>query len=173
MTVILGLAVTVSSYLIITDSANPLDYFMPADPPGAGAATRWDAMAGLYLQVDNACDGTWADIVDQSILAWNASDAVILTTQRVAYDMDCTPVNGRLKVCNGDYGETDWHGINIMVVDRSTELAVNSISKLNDRYNTNDDERLYTACHENGHGKHVGGKRNATTSVMWARTVRW
>jgi hypothetical protein len=153
MSVILCAAVVVSASLILTDSPNPLDYFMVPDPPGADAATRWDATAGLYLRVENACDGNWTDIVEQSILAWNASEAVVLTLEPVEYDMECSPVNGRLKVCNGDYGETPWKGINLMVVDAYTDMAIHSVSKFNDRYLTRDDERLYIACHENGHGK--------------------
>lgn len=152
MSIILAAAVTVSTSLILTDSANPLEYFHVPEPPGVEAATRWDATSGLYLLVENACDGNWAGIVEQSIMAWNASEAVVLTVETVQYDMDCSPRDNRLKVCNGDYGETSWKGINIMAVDSYTDLAVHSTSKLNDRYISTDDERLYIACHENGHG---------------------
>jgi hypothetical protein len=152
MTILLSVAAVISTSLIVTNSANPLNYFILDDPPGAAAATRWDATAGLYLEVDIACDDTWADIVDQSILNWNVSEAVILTTRRVDYDADCTPISGRLKVCNGDYGDTDWHGINIAAVDSTTGMLVHAVSKLNDRFSTEYDGRLYLACHENGHG---------------------
>jgi len=149
--VLVGLAVGAS--LILTDSPNPLDYFIPVDPPGAKEATRWDATKGLYLRVEIATDDVWAPIAEQSILDWNESEAVVLTTVRVAHDPECSPVNGRLKVCNDDYGETPWHGINLAFVDKSTNLTIHSVSKLNDRYNTDAASRAYIACHENGHGK--------------------
>jgi hypothetical protein len=152
LSMIVGIGVTVGASLIFTNSANPLDYWIPVDPPGAQEATRWDATEGLYLQVEIATDDVWAPIAEQSIIDWNQSEAVILTTRRVAHDPDCTPVNGRLKVCNDDYGDTSWYGINIMLVDKVTNVPVHSISKLNDRHNTDAAQRKYIACHENGHG---------------------
>ena len=152
MTIIVGIGVTVGASLIFTNSANPLDYWIPVDPPGTKEATRWDAMEGLFLQVEIATDDVWAPIAEQSIIDWNQSEAVILTTRRVPHDPDCTPVNGRLKVCNDDYGDTPWHGINILLVDKNTNMTIHSISKLNDRHNTDAAQRMYIACHENGHG---------------------
>ena len=112
-----------------------------------------DATSGLYLMVENACDDAWYPIVEQTIVDWNESDAVTLQTTRVEYEYDCEPRNGRLKVCNGDYGETDWHGINIALIDKTRKVIVHSVSKLNDRFNKNDDAKRYISCHENGHGE--------------------
>jgi hypothetical protein len=33
--------------LVFTGSSNPLDYFVPVDPPGLSESYRWDAVAGL------------------------------------------------------------------------------------------------------------------------------
>jgi hypothetical protein len=148
--VLVGVVVGVS--LVMTNNPNPFDYFIPVDPPGAKEATRWDATRGLYLTVDIATDDLWTPIAEQSILDWNQSEAVILTTNRVPHDPQCSPVQGRLKVCNDDYGETPWHGINIILVDQFTNTTLHSISKLNDRYNTDAASRRYIACHEIGHG---------------------
>jgi hypothetical protein len=38
--------------LVFTNSANPLEFFVPVDPPGATEAFRWDATAGLQLMVE-------------------------------------------------------------------------------------------------------------------------
>lgn len=38
--------------LVFTGSSNPLDYFVPVDPPGEKDAFRWDFTAGLELMVE-------------------------------------------------------------------------------------------------------------------------
>lgn len=38
--------------LVFTGSSNPLDYFVPVDPPGEAEAYRWDAESGLELMVE-------------------------------------------------------------------------------------------------------------------------
>lgn len=127
-----------------TGNPDPRDFFAPVDPPGASEAIRWDALAGLYLTVENACDESWTPFFDQSLLDWNETEALILTSQRVAHDVECNPTSGRLKVCNGDYGNTDWRGINNAVISVSTGYVVYSTSRLNDYHAKSDDDRLYT-----------------------------
>ena len=156
ISLIVLIGTTVGLSLILTGDANPLSYFIPVDPPGASAANRWDASNGLSLVVENAVDEVWVPIIEQTLQAWDVSEGISLDVQRVAYDYDCSPTNGRLKVCNGDYGETPWHGVNIKLVDHATNLTVHSVSKLNDRYNDNVEEKLYIACHEIGHGLGLG-----------------
>jgi hypothetical protein len=88
--------------IALTGDPNPANYFLPVDPPGATESIRWDATAGLYLTVENACDESWTPLFDQSILEWNTTEALILRTRKVAYDSECSPSQGRLKVCNGE-----------------------------------------------------------------------
>jgi hypothetical protein len=38
--------------LVFTGSSNPLDYFVPVDPPGESEAFRWNAESGLDLMVE-------------------------------------------------------------------------------------------------------------------------
>jgi hypothetical protein len=38
--------------LVFTGSSNPLDYFVPVDPPGESEAFRWNAESGLELMVE-------------------------------------------------------------------------------------------------------------------------
>eukprot|EP00538_Stauroneis_constricta_P011754 CAMPEP_0119550314 /NCGR_PEP_ID=MMETSP1352-20130426/3844_1 /TAXON_ID=265584 /ORGANISM="Stauroneis constricta, Strain CCMP1120" /LENGTH=371 /DNA_ID=CAMNT_0007596115 /DNA_START=303 /DNA_END=1418 /DNA_ORIENTATION=+ len=148
--VVVGLVVGLS--LILTGRANPVAYFVPVDPPGKSEANRWDATAGLTLMVENACTDEWAPYFEASVKAWNQTDALDLRTSRVAVDPECSPRNGRFKVCNSDYGETPWHGINIILVDKIKGTIVHSISQLNDRFMEDDFDRTYIMCHENGHG---------------------
>jgi hypothetical protein len=49
LALIIGAVVGLS--LAFTGSTNPLDYFVPVDPPGESEAFRWDAEAGLELEV--------------------------------------------------------------------------------------------------------------------------
>ena len=130
--------------IAFTGDPNPANYFVPVDPPGATEAVRWDATSGLYLTVENACDETWTPYFEQSILEWNETEALILKSERVLYDSECNPSRGRLKVCNGDYGLTEWKGLNTAVVSATTGTVVYSVSQLNDYHLQTDDDRAYT-----------------------------
>lgn len=130
--------------IVLTGDPNPANYFVPIDPPGKQEAVRWDADAGLYLTVENACDDSWTPYFDQSLLEWNKTEALILTSQRVPYDEKCSPSRGRLKVCNGNYGNTDWKGLNTNVMNAATGLVVYSVSKLNDFHLQSDADKAYT-----------------------------
>ena len=128
----------------LTGDPNPANYFIPVDPPGKEEAVRWNADAGLYLTVENACDDSWTPYFDESILEWNKTEALILRSQRVPYDEKCNPSRGRLKVCNGNYGNTDWKGLNTNVISAATGFVVYSVSKLNDFHLSSDAEKAYT-----------------------------
>jgi hypothetical protein len=135
---------TAPPLFLLTHLQQPRDYFVPIDPPGKTEAIRWNAYAGLYLTVENACDDSWTPFFEQSFSDWNETEALILSSRRVPYDADCEPSEGRLKVCNGDYGKTDWRGINNAVISVSTGYVVYSVSKLNDFHLKTDDDKLYT-----------------------------
>ena len=143
LTLLIGGAVAALS-VALTGDPNPANYFIPIDPPGEKEAVRWDANAGLYLTVENACDDSWTPYFDQSLVEWNKTDALILRSQRVPYDEKCNPSRGRLKVCNGNYGNTDWKGLNTNVMSASTGFVVYSISKLNDFHLQSDADKEYT-----------------------------
>lgn len=57
-----------------------------------------------------------------------------------------------MKVCNGDYGDTRWKGINQVLI--SNGWIISSIAKMNEFYlgSASFDQRQYTMCHEIGHG---------------------
>jgi hypothetical protein len=69
-------------------------------------------------------------------------------------DYSCQPESGVMKVCNGNFGETGWLGINELVMRSSNGIILNSVAKMNEYYLLNADqyERQYTMCHEIGHG---------------------
>ena len=120
-------------------------------------AVRWRSNGnGLKLQILNALDPKYDQFFEIAVENWDNGypvDPLTLSIKNGEYDFDCSPLNGVLKVCNGDYGATNWRGLNEVGLNRD-RIIVYSTAKLNDFYldKESDDQKLYTACHEIGHG---------------------
>ena len=127
---------------------------------GNNQTTRWKSDYikddGLHLTLYNALDDTWQSEYSDAIADWQQSDALQLTTQRVAVDYECTRVDGVMVVCNANFGATGWVGINENSIS-SRGVILSSVSKMNEYYLRNADynHRRFTMCHEVGHGKFV------------------
>jgi hypothetical protein len=110
---------------------------------------------GLSLTVADYAQDQWDGEFAQAISDWDngSPDALTLTTQKFDYDTVCDFEDGIMKVCNLDYGETGWKGINEYTVDGSNYI-VNSRAKMNEYYlsSASAAERQYVMCHEIGHG---------------------
>ena len=125
---------------------------------GNNQTTRWKSDYikddGLHLTLYNALDDTWQSEYSDAIADWQQSDALQLTTQRVAVDYECTRVDGVMVVCNANFGATGWVGINENSIS-SRGVILSSVSKMNEYYLRNADynHRRFTMCHEVGHGK--------------------
>ena len=139
----------------------PAFYYDPFEGTSSNATSKWDtngAMNGLSLEVDNACSDDWDSFFAAAVNDWDsgndygAPDALTLTTQKVDRDTTCEYVEGLMKVCNNDYGDTGWRGINEYIT--LNNYITMSVAKMNEYYlaNAPDDERQYTMCHEIGHG---------------------
>jgi hypothetical protein len=74
-----------------------------------------------------------------------------LVTKRVSYDFQCSNEIYKLKVCNGNYGDTLWKGLNELATRGGTIFS--GTAKMNDYHlpSDKDDDRLYAMCHEIGH----------------------
>jgi hypothetical protein len=115
-------------------------------------------MNGLSLQIVNACSDEWDSFFAEAVKDWDsgndygAPDALTLTTQKVDRDTTCESVEGLMKVCNNDYGETGWVGINEYVTVNN--FIIKSVAKMNEHYLSAApaEERQYVMCHEIGHG---------------------
>lgn len=107
---------------------------------------------GLHLTLQNALDDTWQSEFEQAVADWKESDALQLTTERVAVDYNCNRVDGVMVVCNANFGETGWVGINENSI--MDGVIVSSVAKMNEYYlrNADFDHRRFTMCHEIGHG---------------------
>jgi hypothetical protein len=109
----------------------------------------------LSLTIVNYCQDQWSDEFAQAVSDWDNGDpdALTLTTETMGYDTVCDFEDGIMKVCNLDYGETGWKGLNEYMVD-ANDIIANSRAKMNEYYlaGVEGPERQYVMCHEIGHG---------------------
>lgn len=139
--------------------------FFDSDPYGGAVspenpqdAYRWYApdQAGLELTVLNALTDDWQTEFEIAMTDWDVGqpDTLTLTSRRVDVDVDCEPLDGLLKVCNGNYGETDWRGLNVVLLDMERKWIYSSTAKMNEFFlsQASSAQRQYTMCHEIGHG---------------------
>ena len=109
---------------------------------------------GLSLTVlNNLVSGSdWNEFLQTSISDWDngTPDAVTLNIRTMAHDPDCRAVRRAMKVCNANYGPTDWRGVNQILLQ--DEYIITSLAKMNDYYleGTNRAQKQYTMCHEIG-----------------------
>ncbi|GAX29587.1 hypothetical protein FisN_24Lh045 [Fistulifera solaris] len=160
--VCLGVLIVVAiaiGIVVWTGATQPVEFLVQQDPPGRNDTLLWPAASsgsnnGLYLIIENALDDSWTPYLEQWVSRWDAGygsvDPLALSIQRVAVDSECTPSEGRIKVCNGNYGQTDWRGINVALTNG--QYMVNSVAMLNDYWLHEEDQKQYTMCHELGHG---------------------
>ena len=64
--------------------------------------------SGLSLVLQNALDDDWQTEFEAALEDWQESEVLDLTTIQVEVDNSCTRVDGVMKVCNGNFGETGW-----------------------------------------------------------------
>ena len=102
--------------------------WLPGSPEGdpslgtVGRHQQWlpvdgeDVGHGLSLTiVNNLISGSdWDDYFNTYITEWDngSPDAVTLKVRTMDYDPTCRGVLRAMKVCNGNYGPTDWNGVN-------------------------------------------------------------
>jgi hypothetical protein len=121
------------------------------------AAFSWENNgAGLELNLLNALDDSWQTAYATALANWEngSPDALSLTTEQIPYESVCDAVTGVMKVCNGDYGDTRYRGINEVLLDKRTNRIFSSAARMNDFYLKRESsaQRQYTMCHELGHG---------------------
>jgi hypothetical protein len=121
-------------------------------------AVRWESRGqGLFLEVLNAMEDKYDRLLATAVENWDAGapiDSLTLEIEKVAYDFECRDKTGVLKMCNGDYGDTRWRGLNEVKLNSLTKIIVSSTARINDYYlnSESDEQKLYTLCHEIGHG---------------------
>lgn len=141
----------------------------PESDPSMGSVgehNRWrsgdgaTADGGLTLTVLNNLreESDWNEHLESSIREWDDGDpdALTLNVRSMDHDPDCRAVRRAMKVCNANYGPTDWRGVNQILLQ--DEYIITSLAKMNDYYleGTNKAQKQYTMCHELGHGLGLG-----------------
>jgi hypothetical protein len=148
------------------DNLPDIELFHGDSPWGAGMqqnpddAVKWrsSGSGGLQLELVNALSSEWYQFFDAAVLDWDngSPDSLTLQTSVASAPMpDCPDdqADGIMLVCNDDYGETDWKGINKVLMQSGYIIA--STARMNDHFFNADSEenkRRYTMCHEIGHG---------------------
>ena len=134
------------------------DPFNNANPEDANLwGITGTSNGGLELMVVNALDTNWDEFFNTAVSQWDngTPDALTLSTTIQEAQPACDAENGQMKVCNGNYGDTNWRGINKIILQNG--WIYSSAARMNDYYLTgNRDEDFpqmaYTMCHEIGHG---------------------
>lgn len=123
----------VPSNILTNDEQARTDPFDIIDPD---QAHRWrNSGQGVELVILNALETKWYQYFYNAVDDWDDGypDTLSLTTEFREYDYDCLKVQGRIKVCNGNYGRTEWKGINVVNIDQDG-FIVDSASRMNEYY---------------------------------------
>ncbi|KAL7448418.1 hypothetical protein ACHAWC_000608, partial [Mediolabrus comicus] len=109
---------------------------------------------GLTLTIVNNLNDKWQEEFEVAVADWKRSDALTLTVEKGSADKGCTREQGVMVVCNDNFGETGWVGINENEVETGSNRIISSLAKMNEYYlrNANFYHRRFTMCHEIGHG---------------------
>jgi len=136
------------------NNANPEDANLWRTDNGGGDGRGWE---GLELTVVNALDTNWHEFFNTAVSQWDngTPDALTLSTGSQSPQPACNADTGVLKVCNGNYGDTNWRGINKVLLENN--WIYSSAARMNEYYLTGDRNKdfpqmAYTMCHEIGHG---------------------
>jgi hypothetical protein len=141
-------ALVIGLSMAFLGTANPFAWFHHGLLPSVNDTARWETYGfnGLELTVENALEDRWTPYFQEYISQWDQGtpDSLKLNTIRVSTDSSCQPSLGVVKVCNGDYGNTDWLGVTFNLVQHG--VIVLSTIKMNDFHldGMNEDDRRYT-----------------------------
>jgi len=151
----------------VLDNLDGIDWggFFRDDPwEGNTTVTLWNEKyikrdkGGLHITLVNSLDDKWQKEFEVAVADWSESDALTLSVEVLPVDPEwskekkCARQQGKQVVCNANFGETGWVGINENEV--SNNRIISSVAKMNEYYlrNANFYHRRFTMCHELGHG---------------------
>ncbi len=121
---------------------------------------HWARTASPFtLKVIDANGAAWDGALDRAIADWNASSVMDVTEEAGAEDKRCRAVKGKLKSCNGKYGQNGWLGLAQIWLTGSH--ITQATAKMNDTYfamaaYNSAVKRQHVMCQEIGHGFGLG-----------------
>lgn len=106
--------------------------------------------------IDSTTDFWWTEL-DEALTRWAAAESLELQITESQTDettrMNCPMVQGKVRICNGEYGTTGWLGLATVGVD-STGHVDRGITRINDSYSSywgKQSMKNHVTCHEVGH----------------------
>jgi hypothetical protein len=115
-----------------------------------------DQRNGLGLNFVNSMSLDWHEFFDEAVEDWDAAPSLFLTTSQDGL-LSCNHLRGKIRVCNDEFGDTGWLGINEAIYyeygDGKENIIVSSVAKINESYlrEASDSQKQYVVCHEIGH----------------------
>jgi hypothetical protein len=126
------------------EGGSPIWYFAPAEGDESGVSS------GIELDIVNAADGIYHSYILRAIDDYRASSAVVaLNLSTVPYESLCEPVPGKIKICNGTFGNTDWYGQTILLMKDYSVVA--AAIQINTSKELSSEILQHTLCHQLGH----------------------
>jgi hypothetical protein len=133
---------------------------------------------GLRVNIINSMSSDWHDLLEEVIGDWSAAPSLRLPMSEQE-SPDCAHMKGHIRVCNGEYGDTGWLGINEVIFYEynggQDNVIVSSVAMINEDYfkeDSNAEKRRYVLCHEVGHGFGLP-HRTSTGTCLIATTKQY
>mmetsp|Transcript_39284 Transcript_39284/g.81522 ORF Transcript_39284/g.81522 Transcript_39284/m.81522 type:complete len:235 (+) Transcript_39284:245-949(+) len=156
-----GVITLIYFYAILDGDVNNLPSFegifdqSPFEGVAPEDASRWANFGtGLNLEVANCLERRWYPFFDKAIADWDTGypDALTLEPTIREPEYECNAEHGKVKVCNGDYGETGWKGQAEVFIDTTTNTIFAVSARMNEFYIVGNDADVmqYAMCHELG-----------------------
>ena len=113
----------------------------------------------LTVTIVDKTSSEWGLSIEGAVSDWSLSDVLDVEIAKKRGSgkknaQNCDPIEGRVVICNSEYGDTNWLGITQVWLDG--DHITKATIKLNDtyfnqaRFNTSE-WRNYVTCHEVGH----------------------
>ena len=152
----IGLIVATGNADKLEKITTKFDFTKALDPFAGGVEVpqwRSEGSGGLEVEFLNALDSSWQVEFQLGIADWDYGnpDALTLSSTQIDIETKCSHVEGKVKVCNGDYGSTNWRGLCEVLQDRDGFITSANV-RMNEFYLASEPEaRQYSMCHELGH----------------------
>ena len=128
---------------------------MPAAASHSWGSYHWARTANPFtLRVIDTNSSSWDAALDRAISDWDRSSVLNLVEEAGSADKRCRAVTGKVKSCNGSYGQNGWLGLATIRVSGSH--ITSGTAKMNDTYFSmakyNDPvKKQHVICQEIGH----------------------